>query len=458
VSVEAISWALNLAPVPADRGGQPSSACKFVLVGLANHAGPDGTGAFPSVATLVRYTGLSERTVRTCLDRLEAEGIIQACDPDIIAARIKRADRRPKGWDLDLSLIRADLTDTEVAVLGRQFPGLGARAAAAACPDTREAPDGGQSPHPASAVDNPADRVQLLHPASGTGCNQRTDQVQPVQSRGATAAPEPSKEPYLEPPAAAAGACEASLASGAAGGGPAGEFFAALGDGWRLTPHPAAQARPSRHRGPGARLGAACARGVRRSEYQRRAKPLRSPDRPALARRTATAAATGASALVRPVRPDHPDARLPQRRAAPVPTLQTGMHTAGQARPQTAPTASIALTRAGQHRYPRGRGSRIPARAPGRRPGATAGQAPVPSPAVTITGGERTPRQRGTSLLPAEYGWHLTRVAASRRRAPIAQFWRASPAASCRRPPALSTAWSWPVSGYGQQVLARRGS
>lgn len=185
MSVEAISWALNLAPVPADRGGQPSSACKFVLVGLANHAGPDGTGAFPSVATLVRYTGLSERTVRTCLDRLEAEGIIQACDPDIIAARIKRADRRPKGWDLDLSLIRADLTDTEVAVLGRQFPGLGARAAAAACPDTREAPDGGQSPHPASAVDNPADRVQLSHPASGTGttsartrCNQCSHGVQ----------------------------------------------------------------------------------------------------------------------------------------------------------------------------------------------------------------------------------------------------------------------------------------
>jgi DNA-binding transcriptional regulator PaaX len=79
VSVEAISWALNLAPVPADRGGQPSSACKFVLVGLANHAGPDGTGAFPSLARLVRYTGLSERTVRTCLDRLAAEGIISPC-------------------------------------------------------------------------------------------------------------------------------------------------------------------------------------------------------------------------------------------------------------------------------------------------------------------------------------------------------------------------------------------
>ena len=86
MSVEAISWALNLAPVPPDRGGQPSSACKFVLVGLANHAGPDGTGAFPSVATLVRYTGLSERTIRTCLDRLEAGGIISPCDPGIVGA------------------------------------------------------------------------------------------------------------------------------------------------------------------------------------------------------------------------------------------------------------------------------------------------------------------------------------------------------------------------------------
>jgi hypothetical protein len=97
VSVEAISWALNLAPVPADRGGRPSSACKFVFVGLANHAGPDGMGAFPSVATLVRYTGLSERTVRTCLDRRAAAGIIAPCDPDIVAARIKRPDRRPQG-------------------------------------------------------------------------------------------------------------------------------------------------------------------------------------------------------------------------------------------------------------------------------------------------------------------------------------------------------------------------
>jgi hypothetical protein len=98
-----------------------------VLVGLANHAGPDGTGAFPSVATLVRYTGLSERTVRTCLDRLAAEGIIPPCDPDIVAARIKRADRRPQGWDLNLSLVRDDLNESAVAVPGHRFPGFGSR-------------------------------------------------------------------------------------------------------------------------------------------------------------------------------------------------------------------------------------------------------------------------------------------------------------------------------------------
>ena len=79
MSVEAISWALNLAPAPAARGGQPSSACKFVLAGLANHAGPDGAGAFPSVRTLIRYTGLSERTLRTRMDRLESPGHVVGC-------------------------------------------------------------------------------------------------------------------------------------------------------------------------------------------------------------------------------------------------------------------------------------------------------------------------------------------------------------------------------------------
>jgi len=240
VSVEAISWALNLAPVPAGRGGQPSSACKFVLVGLANHAGPDGTGAFPSVATLVRYTGRSERTVRTCLDRLAAEGIISPCDPDIVAARIKRADRRPQGWDLNLSLARDDLDAATVAVLEHQSPGQGSRLTAARHPGADGRPDGVQSPHPVAtgseAVDNWPGGVQPLHPAPGTECNRRADGVQPAQSRGAAVAPEPSKEPCIEASAASVRGRQAlPPADGPADGGRAGRFFHALGPGWRLT-------------------------------------------------------------------------------------------------------------------------------------------------------------------------------------------------------------------------------
>ena len=57
MSVEAISWALNLARSPADRGGQPSGACKFVLVGLANHAGPDSSRAPTPNGGLLRDSG-----------------------------------------------------------------------------------------------------------------------------------------------------------------------------------------------------------------------------------------------------------------------------------------------------------------------------------------------------------------------------------------------------------------
>jgi pyocin large subunit-like protein len=148
MSVEAISWALNLAPVPTGRSGQPSSACKFVLVGLANHAGPDGAGAFPSVATLVRYTGLSERTVRTCLDRLEAQGIIRPCDPDIVAAWIKRGDRRPQGWDLSLTPVRDNLTEAGVAEPQCRIPPSRDRLAAARPPGHEGQPNGVQPLHP----------------------------------------------------------------------------------------------------------------------------------------------------------------------------------------------------------------------------------------------------------------------------------------------------------------------
>lgn len=97
MSVEAISWALNNAPVD-----NPTS--KLVLLALANHARPDGSSAFPSVKTICRYTLLSERSVRTHLDKLEKGGVIRRCDPAIVAAYIDRPDRRPVGFDLLLGV------------------------------------------------------------------------------------------------------------------------------------------------------------------------------------------------------------------------------------------------------------------------------------------------------------------------------------------------------------------
>jgi len=77
-----------------------------VLVGLSTTPGRAARARSRRWPRWSGYTGPSERTVRTCLDRLAAEGIIAPCDPGIAAARIKHADRRPQGQDLDLSLIR----------------------------------------------------------------------------------------------------------------------------------------------------------------------------------------------------------------------------------------------------------------------------------------------------------------------------------------------------------------
>jgi hypothetical protein len=241
MSVEAISWALNLAPVPRDRSGKPNPACKAVLIGLASHAGPDGREAFPSVRTLIRYTCLSERTVQMALDRLAAGGVIWPCDPTVVAARIKRADRRPQGWDLAMQLVRDDLDDEDLAALERQFPGLTARVAAMHRPGDPEYTTHRVQqlrPVPETPVDNVADGVQRLHPAPGTGCNDRASGVQRLRERGAAVASEPSREPPREPSAARAAGREASrLAVGsplAEGGGTA-DFFARLGPDWPLT-------------------------------------------------------------------------------------------------------------------------------------------------------------------------------------------------------------------------------
>lgn len=138
MSVEAIAWVLNHAPVQ-------SPVSKLVLVALANHAHPDGSASFPSVATICRYTCLSERSVRQHLDALESSGVIRRCDQSIVAAYIKRTDRRPVGYDIMIN------------------------------------------------------EVHAMHPAPERGAGDAVDGVQEIPERGAGDAPKPSNKPSPEP-------------------------------------------------------------------------------------------------------------------------------------------------------------------------------------------------------------------------------------------------------------------
>lgn len=92
-----MTWALALR-----KNDLENPAARHVLLCLANYAGSDGRGAFPSANTLSEDTGLSERTVRLKLDELEKAGFIVAGNQAIAAAYIDRRDRRPVVYDLQM--------------------------------------------------------------------------------------------------------------------------------------------------------------------------------------------------------------------------------------------------------------------------------------------------------------------------------------------------------------------
>ena len=107
-----------MAPIPRER--RDASSLAAVLVGLANHADPDGRNAFPSLARLAQYTRLSERSVRYALRGLQDLGLIRPSDPDIVAAYVKRADRRPNGYDLAID--RAEVLVDNSVDEGQSLP------------------------------------------------------------------------------------------------------------------------------------------------------------------------------------------------------------------------------------------------------------------------------------------------------------------------------------------------
>jgi hypothetical protein len=72
---------------------------KLVLVGIANHDG-DG-GAWPSVATLAKYAGVSERSVQRQIQELVKFGLVTV-EMNCGGNRSTRTDRRPNMYHLHL--------------------------------------------------------------------------------------------------------------------------------------------------------------------------------------------------------------------------------------------------------------------------------------------------------------------------------------------------------------------
>ena len=70
MAIECMVWVL-------DQSENLTTNEKFVLLGIANHARPNGKNSFPSLDTLGRYTLLSRSTVKRCIANLEEKGFIK---------------------------------------------------------------------------------------------------------------------------------------------------------------------------------------------------------------------------------------------------------------------------------------------------------------------------------------------------------------------------------------------
>lgn len=131
MSHEAVTWAMDDAPMLRTEKGKPDSTARNVLQVLAEHANKHGHNARPSV-TKIRYrTGYERRTVQRALRRLEEAGLIKATGThnDVTVYSLALHVKRPASdWT---ELLEEEERDKEAAK-ERQRKARARRAAAAA--------------------------------------------------------------------------------------------------------------------------------------------------------------------------------------------------------------------------------------------------------------------------------------------------------------------------------------
>ncbi len=102
MSIEAVGAVLR-ARVPV------TPTAKLILIGLADHAHPDGRNSYPSVPRLAEYAQIGQRAVQRTLRELEAAGLI--------VVQTRGGGRRATTYQLNLTLLavlqsRDDADDT----------------------------------------------------------------------------------------------------------------------------------------------------------------------------------------------------------------------------------------------------------------------------------------------------------------------------------------------------------
>lgn len=97
MSLEALRWALEQAPIPPSRSGKPNGVAAGVLISLAWHADRHGANSYPSVERIQLESRYGATAVRAALTVLEEAGLI---------ARDGQGPTGTTKWRLDLTTER----------------------------------------------------------------------------------------------------------------------------------------------------------------------------------------------------------------------------------------------------------------------------------------------------------------------------------------------------------------
>lgn len=151
----------------------------LTLLAIGNYVDENGRGCYAAQQTLAEKVLVSVDTVKRCIPRLAAKGLIVPGDPSLVAHL--RSDRRPRVWDILGAREPAGETGVQPA------PSLSRHDAAKPLRGVHDAPSS-DNPSSATVHDDPS-----FVPDEPTG-------VQTISPRGCTVHPNPPKEEPVKDP------------------------------------------------------------------------------------------------------------------------------------------------------------------------------------------------------------------------------------------------------------------